>query len=547
MAITLSSAYLAKLKEGVNEPNVILELTLDGGTVKWGYSTGGFSDVLPIVKSVSSLQNKLDTKGGFATLGQITVVVSGRDNFKRLLKDEYLKNRRVVRKDGFRGLAYGDYASTFTGTIQNWSRRGDELSVTIADDMIKAKKKIPVENSTKTQQLDYRATNPVDIMLDILSSRLGVGASYLDTAQFEAERDIWLPGWKFDRVLTKPEDAIKYLGELQVETNSYIVHDGEKVSFKYFGPSTPGEDLPLWDDSVNILDSTLTQKSGYSENFFNRVVFYYDYDESGSDKPENFEAVYIATDSSSQSSSEWDEVKTKVIKSRWIRTTTFTQPVNISGVTLYHASVANGLGDGTLVFDLASNTLKWTAPGGTQGEAVTLDNDGKYQVFDSSKSKWVRVLVEVSNLPSSNKSESITITALSGDSFAGTIADKLLKRYRSPVSTVNFQVDINDVASGSSFLKPTDMIDLTTDEACGKDNDTWSAERMMITSLRPDFSGARVGIEALQTRMYHRYGFIAPASYPDYPSATEDQREYAFIGDLNNKVNGGMDDGYYVW
>ncbi len=117
MAITLSDAYLGKLKEGVNEPNVILEVTLDSGTVKWGYSTGGFSDVLPIVKSLSSLQNKLDIKGGFVTLGQITVVISGRDNFKELLRDEFLKNRRVVRKDGFSAVTYDDYAATFTGTI----------------------------------------------------------------------------------------------------------------------------------------------------------------------------------------------------------------------------------------------------------------------------------------------------------------------------------------------------------------------------------------------------------------------------------------------
>ncbi len=413
--------------------------------------------------------------------------------------------------------------------------------------MVKAKKKIPLENSTNTQVLDYRAMNPVDIMLDILSNRLGIDLLHIDTAQFESERDIWLSGWKFDRLLTKPEDAIKYLGELQVETNSYIVHDGEKVSLKYFGPPTPGSDVLSWNDDINILNATFTQRSGYAEGFFNRVVFYYDYDESGNDKPENFEAVYIATDTSSQSSSEWNEVKTKVIKSRWVRTTTIAQPTDISGVVIYHSSTANGIGEGLLEFDYMANTLRWTAPGSTGGEEVTLDKDGKYQLFDESKTKWVRVVVDTSSLPTSNKIDTVAITALSGNSFAATIADKLLKRYRNPMSSVRLQVDINDLANGSKFLKPTDMVDLTTDEACGKDNDTWASERMMITSLRPDFSGARVDIEAVQAKMYRSYGFIAPTSYPDYPSATSREREYAFIGDLNNKVSGGLDDGYYVW
>ncbi|NIW98780.1 MAG: hypothetical protein GWN13_11135, partial [Phycisphaerae bacterium] len=125
---------------------------------------------MPVLKSVSSLQNKIDTKDGFTTLGQISIVITGRENFKDIIKDEYLKNRRVTRKDGFvaSGFDYSDYADTFTGTIQKWSRKGDELTLVVSDDLIEAKKKIPVENSTNTQLIDYRDTNPVDIMKDIL-------------------------------------------------------------------------------------------------------------------------------------------------------------------------------------------------------------------------------------------------------------------------------------------------------------------------------------------------------------------------------------------
>ena len=60
----------------------------------------------------------------------------------------------------------------------------------------------------------------------------------------------------------------------------------------------------------------------------------------------------------------------------------------------------------------------------------------------------------------------------------------------------------------------------------------------MLTSVRPDFQASKVSIEAVQTKMYRKYGFIAPAGYPDYPSATTAQREYAFIGRASdNKVN----------
>jgi len=550
MAITLSAPYLAELKKGSNSPNVILEVALDSGSFKFGYGTGGFSDVQPILKSVSSLQNKLDTKSGFATLGQITFVITGRKNFRGLIQDNFLKNRRVTRKDGFAGLDYVDYASTFTGTILDWSRKGDELTITVADEGIKTTKKIPVENATKTQNLDYRNTNPVDIMQDILKSQLGISASFVDDTQFDSEQALWLSHWTFDRVLTSPKEAIKYLSELQQETNSFISHDGEKISFKVFAPPAPGQLPDEWSDAVHILKDSLSQKSGYRDGFFNRVIVYYDYDESGSDKEENFEAAIIAVDAASQSSSQWDEVKTKTIKSKWIRTQTFTVASNITGLTVYHASTANGIGGGTLSYNYAANTITWTAPGGIAGEAVKLSKDGKFQLFDIDKTKWVRVIVVAASLPASSQSDTITITSLSGTNFATSLASQLLRRYRYPVSTVSFSVDINHVSNGSNYLKPTDLVDLTTDEASEKGESTWSKTRLMITGLRPDFAGANIKIDAIDTGMTKRYGFIAPSGYPDYDTATDEQRERAFIGRASdNNLDGvaAFVGGYYIW
>ncbi|TAN64268.1 hypothetical protein EPN18_00380, partial [bacterium] len=264
MAITLTTAFLAELKKNVNVPNVIIELSLDSGTVKWGCATGGFTDVLPIVKSVSSLQNKLDTKG-FSTRGELTVVISGRDNFKNLLANNYLKNRRVTRKDGFiaSGFAYSDYAATYAGRVSNWARKGDELTLTISDDLIDAAKKIPVENSSKTQYASFRNTHPADIMTDILLTQLGIDAGYVDSAKFALERDTWSPSWRFDRVITEPKEANEYLNELQIESNSFLFHDGQKITYKVFAPPVPGQGPEEWTDNAHILSGTLTQKSGY--------------------------------------------------------------------------------------------------------------------------------------------------------------------------------------------------------------------------------------------------------------------------------------------
>src|SRR3972149_4916468 len=280
MAITLTAAYLAELKKNVNAPNAIADVSSYSNSLKWGFRTSAAWDVRPLLKSIGSLQNKLDTENGYSTRGQLTLVITGRDNFKNLIKDNYLKNRRIVRKDGFLGTAYSDYASTFSGKVLDWNRKGDELTLTVGDDLaVDAKKKLPVENVTKTQYLDYRKTKPVDIMTNLLLTQLGIAAGLVDSTQFTSEKGVWLSGWKFDRVLTKPEETNKYLNELQIETNSFIVHDGEKITFKHFAPAVPGQTVEEWTDNNHLLHNSFSQKSGYADNFFKRRGLRRDCDE----------------------------------------------------------------------------------------------------------------------------------------------------------------------------------------------------------------------------------------------------------------------------
>jgi len=579
MAITLSSKFLEELKKkGYNNPNIIIEAEIlftsfiadgtyiaDGsitavgsesaGTEKWGDSTGGFSDVAPILGTVSSLQNKLDIKGGFATLGQITVDIKGRDNFLDLIKNQYLKNRRVTRKDGFdvAGFAYSDYAPTFTGKILDWTRSGDTLSLTIGDDaLVDTKRKLPIENETKTQFIDYRSMNPVDIMLDILKVQLGIPAERVDTAKFESERDIWLAGIVFDRVLTKPEQALNILAELQRDTNSFIVHDGEKISFKYFGPPAPGENVEEWTDDNAILQDSLSVKSGYQDKHYTRIVIYYDHDEDGNNKAESYSRANITVDANAESSTQWDESSTLYIKSRWIRTIAYTQTSNISGVTIYHASISNETGGGSLDYNDTNNTLTWTPPGDVIGTTVTLNKDGTFQVFGLDTTKFIRVVVTTASLPSSNKTDTITISTLNGEALASSLGNKLLQRHRDPVPSISFTVDMNKVSLEGGFLKPTDPINITSNEVSYKGVDSLSRERFMLTSVRPNFANGTIGIEAVKAGLPSdnsvKYGFIAPAGQPDYPTASETQREYAYIGRASdNKVNAGTVDGYYIY
>ncbi len=573
----VTKRFLEEIRKGENRPNVVLELLLKGGTLYLGlhggmpavihYRADGSyradadifavgSDTLhfinPVLKSVSSLQNRIDPSKGFATRGELKAVIAGLENFRSIISGEFLKNTVVRRKDGFmaQGFSYADYAETFSGVISDWSRKGDELTLTIADTLADVGRiHLPSSTTSGAQWLDYTNTQPVEIIKDLLSKRLGLDTTLIDIPRFDVEGALWLNGWTFSRVLTEPVEANRILNELQIETNSFIVHDGLQISFKVFAPPPPGTVVEQWTGGTHIIENTLRQESGYRDKFFNRVVVYFDHNGSG-DSTDNFESAVIAVDAASQDPSQWDEVSTKTIKSKWIRSFTHSQPLNITGVVICNISKVNGQGQGVLSFTPGvggRHTLSWAPPGETSGGAVSVAAPGKYTLSSSDGSKWIRVVVDYAALPAQGTSDTIDITTLNGLGMASQLAGKILNRYRDPVSTVSFEMDISNMVYGSGFIKPGDLKDITTDEAFEYGSPTWAGERVMITKVRPDMNNHRVRVEAVETKMYRKYGFVAPAGQPDYPAATASERERAYIGDGSNMVNGGTEDGYVIW
>lgn len=421
------------------------------------------------------------------------------------------------------------------------------MVLTISDELVKAIKKIPEAYVDETHYIDYRNMNPVDIMLDILQNKLAVSSSYIDSSAFTTERDSWLSSVVFNRVLTNPKKVDEYLSELQQETNSFLLHNGEKITYKVFAPPVPGQTLPEWSDDYVIQDGSMSHDLGYNDNFFNKVEVLFDYDESGSDSEANYESRIISIDSGSQDSTQWDEVKTKTIKSKWMRSLTYDEPTNITGITIYHVSKDNGTGIGILAFDNATATLSWTAPGGSEGASLVVDSSGRFDLYDSDLRKYIRVIVDSSMLPGSNQSDNIEISSLSGETYATVLATKLLGRYRDPVSTVKFDIDINNVDVNGRFLKPADLVEVTTDNIYTKGKSGWNKEKVMLLSVRPDMVRSKVSVEAIQAKMYRKYGFIAPAGQADYTVADDSEKEYAYIGNGSNKLNGGAEDGFNIW
>jgi len=93
-----------------------------------------------------------------------------------------------------------------------------------------------------------------------------------------------------------------------------------------------------------------------------------------------------------------------------IKSKTFNQPTNITGVTILDISAQSSNGSGALNYYSSSTTLKWTDPGGSQGSAVDVSSDGTYIIRDSDTTKFVIVSVTSASLPGSDQLDTITIT-----------------------------------------------------------------------------------------------------------------------------------------
>jgi len=89
-----------------------------------------------------------------------------------------------------------------------------------------------------------------------------------------------------------------------------------------------------------------------------------------------------------------------------------TTPTNVTGVVIDNAGFANGVGSGTLYYDLSDDSLSWKAPGDSgAGELVDVSaGDGVYELFSASREKFLIVTVTYASLPGSDQNDVLALT-----------------------------------------------------------------------------------------------------------------------------------------
>lgn len=83
-----------------------------------------------------------------------------------------------------------------------------------------------------------------------------------------------------------------------------------------------------------------------------------------------------------------------------------TQPVNVTGVTIFYAGPSAASGAGTLTYTTAGTTLTWTPQAGTAGAAVNVGAGGRFRLEGGGGAdRYIDIHVEAGALPVGNASD----------------------------------------------------------------------------------------------------------------------------------------------
>lgn len=166
--------------------------------------------------------------------------------------------------------------------------------------------------------LQYSGDRPDDIVFDLLNTYSGIDAGFLDTTGWAAEVDSFMPR-RYNALITEPTGVQQLLGEMCEQMYFYVWFDerNDLVKMRAVRPAEDetvyqlGDNRHLVQDSINLTDAT--------DQLMTRVVVNYAIINPARDldEPSNYAATEIVF-SGEEGTDRLDEIRTKVIYSRWL-------------------------------------------------------------------------------------------------------------------------------------------------------------------------------------------------------------------------------------
>ncbi|KKN39086.1 hypothetical protein LCGC14_0746820 [marine sediment metagenome] len=188
------------------------------------------------------------------------------------------------------------------------------------------------------QQCHRFSGQRVDSVLNtLLVNFAGISGSFVDAAEWIAEADIWLAGSIPETLIVEPTNVESLVNELCQGYMIYLWWDDidQEIRFRAIRPRTADELAAL----VTVTDEASIVEEAYSRNEgdrFTRVTVAYERPSfvDRLDDPTNLEQSVTSIDTDAESSDQYNDVRVKRLKSRWIDGTNRNVALQLTGRTV---------------------------------------------------------------------------------------------------------------------------------------------------------------------------------------------------------------------
>lgn len=277
-------------------------------------------DYPPIIENISSLTSQADPVKCTAKIGGVSFgILNTSRQAVALITDSCLRGKTVKIKLGALedDFAVSDFQQVLKGRIEDWEFDGNALTFDVADYLGDLKRDIPQEADDGTiAALVYNdagiASNPIDIMLDILQNQTDVPDRDIDFNSFAAVKsDSTLSGWKFNRTLSSPEDAYDLMVDICRHIGAILIpRENGKIALKILKATDTVVDA--WNEKDHGFKGA--RFKGQADSIRNFISTWWHWD-GAADKWSNFEGAQCYTDATSITN--WGR-KTLRTMSKWL-------------------------------------------------------------------------------------------------------------------------------------------------------------------------------------------------------------------------------------
>lgn len=170
--------------------------------------------------------------------------------------------------------------------------------------------------------LEYVEERPDIIADDLLTNYGFVPASFIPTADWNSEAEIWLEQFRLTALITEPVGVNDLLGEITEQALFYIWWDerDQEIKLKALRPVF-NDPVSTLDDTNNILKGSVALRARPKERVSQVWVFFQQRNPTEKlDEEKNYRRIRIRIDGDAESDLQYGEPRIKKIYSRWIQT-----------------------------------------------------------------------------------------------------------------------------------------------------------------------------------------------------------------------------------